>query len=99
MAKNSGEEMPDKVVNEYLNNKPKGPEIKKCPFCGGHASFTAKSSPSGSLEFAKCECDDCHAVLGVSRAEIAEFVKELCIAKWNRRVADDAETEGGGAKK
>jgi len=46
------------------------------------------------VEFAKCECDDCHAVIGVGRAEIVELVKELCIAKWNRRVSDDAERKG-----
>lgn len=91
MAKKSDEEMLDKTVSEHINNRQKTPKIKRCPFCGGHASFSAKSSPSGSLEFAKCECDDCHAIIGVSRAEIAEFVKELCIAKWNRRVPGDSD--------
>lgn len=91
MAKKNEEETANKAVNEYLDKMPKSPEIKKCPFCGGHASFSARSNPSGSLEFAKCECDDCHAVIGVGRMEIVEFVKELCIAKWNRRVADDAD--------
>jgi Lar family restriction alleviation protein len=82
----------DKAVEKCMEKEPT--EIKNCPFCGGHTSFVCRNTPSGSVEFAKCECDDCHAVIGVGRAEIVELVKELCIAKWNRRVSDDAERKG-----
>ena len=93
MAKKNEETAVNKAVKEYIDKEPKTEEIKSCPFCGGHASFSVRNNSPGYVEFAKCECDDCHAVVGVGRMEIAEFIKELCIAKWNRRVNDDAEKE------
>ncbi len=91
MEKINDEEMVNKAVKEHIDKQSKATEIKKCPFCGGHASVSVstRNSPSGLCMFAKCECDDCHAIIGVSQSEVAEFVKELCIAKWNRRVAGD----------
>jgi Lar family restriction alleviation protein len=75
-----------KTVEDYMKNEPKHPEIKSCPFCGGHASFSTRSQAPNTIIFAKCECDDCHALIGVSQTEIAEIIKEVCIEKWNRRV-------------
>ena len=87
------------AVKEQLEKESQMPKIKDCPFCGGHASFSVRSQSPNTIMYAKCECDDCHAVIGVSQTEIVDFIKELCIAKWNRRVADDTtgdcETERG----
>ena len=95
MGKRSEDDAVGKVVDKILDNEENPAEIKNCPFCGGHASLLCKNTPSGSVEFAKCECDNCHAVIGVGRTEIVEFVKELCIAKWNKRVIDSTERSGG----
>jgi Lar family restriction alleviation protein len=74
------------MIDDYMKTEPKTPEIKNCPFCGGHASFSTRSQTPNAIIFAKCECDDCHAVIGVTQTDIAEVIKEICIAKWNRRV-------------
>lgn len=93
MAKRNDETAVNKVVIEYIDQEKKIEELKSCPFCGGRASFSVRNNPYGSVDYAKCECNDCHAVIGVGRLEIVELIKELCIAKWNRRVNDDAEKE------
>lgn len=87
--KKDNNEMINQAVKERLEQESKHPKIKNCPFCGGHASFSVRNQSPNTIMYAKCECDDCHAVIGVSQTEIAEFIKELCIAKWNRRVVDD----------
>lgn len=95
MAKRNEEDILKKTEGDLMRKETEQTEIKNCPFCGGHASLSVKSNnTSGSVEFAKCECDDCHAVIGVGRMEIVELIKEICIAKWNRRVSDNTESVG-----
>ncbi|MCM1218823.1 MAG: Lar family restriction alleviation protein [Lachnospiraceae bacterium] len=88
MAKTTDKDNAEKFIKEYLDGMKKLPEMKNCPFCGGHASFSTKNQPSGVLIYAKCECDDCHAVIGVNQADAMDLLKELCIAKWNRRTVE-----------
>ena len=91
MAKRKDDGFVNEAVKELLDKEANPTEIKNCPFCGGHASFSVRNQSTGTIIYAKCECDDCHAVVGVNQAEFADFLKELCVAKWNRRIVGDAE--------
>lgn len=92
MAKRNEEDILQKTVGDLMGKEMNHTEIKNCPFCGGNASLSVRgNNVSGSVEFAKCECDDCHAVICVGKTEIVELIKEICIAKWNMRVSDNEE--------
>ena len=53
------------------------PEVKPCPFCGGHA--TTKHMRSGHV---RIECPDCGATGHIYRD--ASFARQT----WNHRIAD-----------
>jgi Lar family restriction alleviation protein len=55
------------------------PEVKRCPFCGGHATVEETAADIG---FAWVECDRCGAR---TRKHFGQDKADRAITAWNRR--------------
>ena len=59
-------------------------EIKKCPFCGGEATFNRGKSWYSGLCWISCENEDCK----IKPETTQYYYKKEAIEAWNRRVDD-----------
>ena len=73
-------------------------DLKRCPFCGGEASYITYMSEQGLFTKSKqhiyCKCKDCKAQTQAYPESVHYTAVEKAAEAWNRRAGEQDEPKG-----